>query len=373
MQRQQIKVGIFVSTGLVLIGLFVFFIGDNRKLWEAQVHFDAAFGDVAGLKPGSPVRMGGIDVGTVGSVEHGPDANDARIYVSMSVVKTEAVRVRVDTVAKVVNKGLLGDKMMELTVADAKSPALSPGSRIKTEEPVDFSRYLSKLDSISEKADKAIGNIEEATRGFGDPKFSEDIRASTASLREVLDAVVHKDSALHRLLFDPKEAANVDRAIGELAGATGELHAAMSDVRAMTGEARNGPGLVHSLVYDGELSKSAAGALHEIHRDLVAVREGNGLVHALVYGDDKTQDVMGNVNAMTGDLRAIIAGVRAGKGTIGGLLVDPSVYEDIKSVVGNLERNQVLRALVRYSIKADEGKPKPVETSPRAPAPAQTP
>ena len=369
MHGQQIKVGIFVTVGIVLMTAFVFYIGDNRKLWDPQIKYDAAFGDVAGLKPGSPIRMGGVDVGTVGSVEHGSDPNDTHIYVSLSIVKTEAVRVRVETVAKVVNKGLLGDKMMELTVADSKSPLLAPNSRIKTEEPLDLSRYLSKFESISDKAEKVVDNLEQATRGFGDPKFSEDIKQTTTSLRDILDAVAHKDSAVHRLLYDPKEAANVDRAINELASASGEFHAAMADVRAMTGEVRNGPGIAHAIVYDGELSKSAAGAMSEVHKDLVAVREGNGLAHALIYGDDKTQDVMGNVNAMTGDLRAIVAGVRAGKGTIGGLLVDPSVYEDIKSVVGNLERNQVLRALVRYSIKADEGKPR--GASPQAPAPAQ--
>ncbi|MEO7112287.1 MAG: MCE family protein, partial [Polyangiaceae bacterium] len=58
------------------------------------------------------------------------------------------------------------------------------------------------------------------------------------------------------------------------------------------------------------------------------------------------------------DLREIVANVKAGRGTLGALLVDPSVYEDIKSVVGNVDRNEVLRALVRYSIKADESHPK---------------
>jgi phospholipid/cholesterol/gamma-HCH transport system substrate-binding protein len=33
------------------------------------------------------------------------------------------------------------------------------------------------------------------------------------------------------------------------------------------------------------------------------------------------------------------------------------VYEDMKIVLGNVERNDVLRALVRYSIKQDEKKP----------------
>jgi phospholipid/cholesterol/gamma-HCH transport system substrate-binding protein len=63
------------------------------------------------------------------------------------------------------------------------------------------------------------------------------------------------------------------------------------------------------------------------------------------------------VTAMTGDLRTIVANVKAGKGTVGALLVDPSIYEDLKVVLGNVERNDVLRALVRYSIKQDEKKP----------------
>jgi phospholipid/cholesterol/gamma-HCH transport system substrate-binding protein len=64
---------------------------------------------------------------------------------------------------------------------------------------------------------------------------------------------------------------------------------------------------------------------------------------------------------MSEDLRTIVAQMKEGKGTIGGLLVDPTIYEDLKSAVGNVERNQVLRALVRYSIRADESKPK-IET-----------
>jgi len=97
----------------------------------------------------------------------------------------------------------------------------------------------------------------------------------------------------------------------------------------------------------------------EVHKDLEAIRNGNGLAHALIYGDTNSQHLMSNVNAMSDDLRDIVAGLKQGKGTLGALLVTPSVYEDIKSVVGNVDRNQVLRALVRYSIKADESRAAP--------------
>jgi len=125
-------------------------------------------------------------------------------------------------------------------------------------------------------------------------------------------------------------------------------------VKEITAQIKEGPGIAHALLYDGEISKDTAGTLNELHKDMKAIREGNGFAHAVLYGDDSTQHVMANLNAMSDDLRTIVSGIRQGKGTLGGLLVDPTVYEDLKSAIGNVERNEVLRALVRYSIKADE-------------------
>ncbi|MGH7270633.1 MAG: MlaD family protein, partial [Polyangiaceae bacterium] len=67
---RQLKVGLFVILGLALMMAAIFVIGDTRELWEAKTTYRAAFQDVAGLKPGAPVRMGGLDVGSVTGVGH---------------------------------------------------------------------------------------------------------------------------------------------------------------------------------------------------------------------------------------------------------------------------------------------------------------
>ncbi|WP_394842476.1 MlaD family protein [Pendulispora brunnea] len=349
--EKSIKVGIFVLAALVLGGIAVFLIGENRRLWDPKVTYNAAFHDVAGLKPGAPVRMGGVDIGTVESVGHNHDPRDVRIYVRLNVVKHESERVREDTVARVANKGLLGDKMIELS-SDGKGAALAPGHDLKTEEPLDINKYIVKLEDIANKAGKAIENVETGTRVLSDPQFSDDLKVSVHSLREVLEGIAKNDSAVHRALMDPHEGQKFDRMLSNLEAASADFH----DV---TTHLREGPGVAHALVYDGELSKSASGSMAEVHKDLEAIRTGNGLAHALIYGDTNSQHLMGNVNAMSDDMRDIVHGLKQGKGTLGALLVDPSVYEDIKSVVGNVDRNQVLRALVRYSIKADETRQPP--------------
>jgi len=95
------------------------------------------------------------------------------------------------------------------------------------------------------------------------------------------------------------------------------------------------------------------------------VRQSNSFAHDLLYGSkDGGAGALADLNQVAADLRAIVRDMRAGKGTIGALLVDPSVYEDLKRVLGNVERNEVLRSIVRYSIKQDEKPPK-VEVEPK--------
>jgi phospholipid/cholesterol/gamma-HCH transport system substrate-binding protein len=363
---QKFKVGIFVVVGLVLLLVAVFFIGQGEHFWQKKETFIAAFKDVAGLKPGSPVELGGVDIGIVSGVGHSHNATDTRIHVKLSIVKSEAVRIREGTVAHVSNKGLLGDKMIELTVPNPDAPELPAGAELQTEEAHDISQYLEKFDQIAKKADKVLENVELATRPFADGQVSEDFRQTVANLNLIVGGIARNDSVAHRLLLDPSEGPKFDRLLTDVDTATAQLGAVLNDAHDVTTQVRQGPGLAHAVVYDGEMSKGAAAAVDELHKDLAAIREGNGLAHALLYGDDNSQHVMGNLNAMSDDLRQIVASIREGKGTIGGLLVDPSIYEDIKSAVGNVERNQVLRALVRYSIKADEQHPQPrVSAAPR--------
>ncbi len=363
---KNLRVGAFVLVGLLISALIIFTIGDTRRVWDPKYYYNTEFSDVVGLKAGSPVRMGGLDIGSVDSVSHGSDANDPKIHVRISVARSEARRIRADSVVKVVAKGLLGDKMVEVSVGAADQPTVPDGGHLKSDEPIDFSKYLSKFESIANKTEATVTNLERATRTLGDPKLNEDVKATVESLHVILDGVANnKDGAAHKIIFDPEQAKRIDRILGNLEATTANLNATAANVAAVTGRVKDGPGLAHTVLYDDKTAQDVSGTLAEVHDSLTAVRTGNGLAHVTIYGDENTQHVMANVSAMSDDLRTIIANVKAGKGTVGALLVDPSVYEDLKAVIGNVERNQVLRAIVRYSIKQDEAKnPEHVETPP---------
>src|SRR4029453_13533777 len=119
---REIKVGAFVLAGLIVVGLVIFMIGEERQLFSSRVDYRTSFEDVEGLRRGSPVRMGGVDVGAVSRVAYSENPKDTTIYVILSVNESESQRIRKDSRATIDSKGLLGDKMVVVTVGKPTQP-----------------------------------------------------------------------------------------------------------------------------------------------------------------------------------------------------------------------------------------------------------
>lgn len=358
---REVKVGVFVLAGFAVVALVIFLIGEERNAFSSKETFKTVFDDVKGLRRGSPVRMGGVDIGSVSSVAYGENAKDARIYVEMSVVAEEARRIRSDSVASIEGKGLLGDKMIVVTVGGSDKSRVPPGSQIPSESSDDISEMMAKLGQLSVHVEKVVGNLERTTDALADAELHEDLKGGVSSLRNILGSIERGDGYVGKLLVDPNEARRVSTTFQNLERVTQNLEVTTQSVNRVLARVQSGPGLVHELVYGEQGSDSAAQlgqAAEEVGLTLKGIREGNGLARGLLFGDGPSEQFARDLSEMSDDLKAIVADLRAGKGTLGALLVDPSVYEDLKLVLGNVQRNKALRALVRYSIRNDGGLPR---------------
>lgn len=358
---RDIKVGAFVLAGLVFISLAVFLVGDERRFFSKSERYYTQFMDVQGLKAGAPVRMGGIDIGTVKEVGYKADApSDPKIYVTLDVVASEAGRIQVDSEARIANKGLLGDKMIEIVRGKQGGARLAAGGVIPSKEPEDL---FAKAGGMAQKANETMEHLHRITENIASEKFQADLSEAMASLSRILGQVAGGDGYPNRLLTSPDEANRISRTFDNLDRLAADASGAMKDVRSMTSRVQSGPGLAHDVIFGKGPEKQVEQfglAAEELALTLRGVREGSGLMHDVFYGPRDEGgaggEAVANLTALSADLRAIVADVRAGKGTLGALLVDPSIYEDLKSILGNVERNDVMRALVRYSIKQDESK-----------------
>jgi len=356
-RSREYKVGAFVLAGMVALGGVIFMIGEERQLFKKKVQYETSFTDVAGLGAGSPVRMGGVDIGRVVKVGYASESSDRQIHITFAVLSDQWMRIKEDSIATIEGKGLLGDKMLVISIGSAKKASLSPGGHVGSHEAEDLATMMAKFSGLPGKAEKVIGNLEKVTESLSDEGLHRDLKSAVSSLNSVLGSVDRREGYVGKMLSDPTESAHLSEVVENLARVTTELNHTVQGVNQVVTRVRTGPGLAHEVIYGDESSKAIAqfgGAADEVRLTLKGIREGNGVAKSVIYGDEASEELMGNLNAMSTDLRHIVADVRAGKGTLGALLVDPSVYEDLKVVLGNVERNKALRALVRYSIRRDE-------------------
>lgn len=347
----ELRVGIFVVLALLIGGALVFVIGSRRNLFESKVMYTAVWNDVAGLREGSPVRIGGVDVGVVASVSL---QDDGKTLVELDIIDEQQRLIRQGSVASIGGKGLLGDKLINITVGTG--PRIPPGGRIDTEESAELTSYLARAGRVLEEAEGTARNLRIATSGFADEQFGADLRATTHDLAKVMNMAAEGDGAMQRLMTDRQLADQLDDTLANMRLASAELARTSRSIRGITDEIAHGDGTAHEIVYGQsgtQLVRNLAQASGELAQLLEAVRTGDGTAHDLIYEHD-ADALVDNLTAMSGDLRSIIADIRAGRGTIGGLLVDPSIYEDVKRLVGDLQRNEILRSLVRYSIRQND-------------------
>jgi phospholipid/cholesterol/gamma-HCH transport system substrate-binding protein len=187
-----------------------------------------------------------------------------------------------------------------------------------------------------------------------------DLRAAVNKFDRLLTQVTEGEGYPHRLITDRTEAERISQVVVNLDKSAEEFAGLLREARLVAAQIRTGPGFLHDLVYGSGPMKQIAqigSAAEELGLALHAVREGDGFAHDVLFGGKGVAgDALSNLTAITTDIRDIVHGIKEGKGTLGALLVDPSVYEDAKRLLGNVERNAVLRALVRYSIKQNESK-----------------
>ncbi|MCM8780322.1 MAG: MlaD family protein, partial [Candidatus Omnitrophica bacterium] len=107
--KLELKVGIFVFVGLVILGVFVLLIGDIRT-FTSGYKINISFEFVNGVKVGAPVRFAGVDVGEVKETRFIFLPQEAKTKVIVVAWIKNEVKVPSDSVVWVNTLGLLGEK-----------------------------------------------------------------------------------------------------------------------------------------------------------------------------------------------------------------------------------------------------------------------
>src|SRR5680860_1434570 len=79
---QNIKLGLFIIIGSILLVLTVYFIGSKKDLFQNTSKISSVFKNVNGLQLGNNVRLSGVNIGIVRGIKI---LNDTTIVVDMII------------------------------------------------------------------------------------------------------------------------------------------------------------------------------------------------------------------------------------------------------------------------------------------------
>src|SRR5688500_20226192 len=95
--RRTIRIGILVSSALLILKVFLFFIGSEQRIFSRKHTYRAQFRSASGLAVGNPVQLAGVTVGVVEDIYLPPDPTKQRVQIRISVERKYAARVRLDS------------------------------------------------------------------------------------------------------------------------------------------------------------------------------------------------------------------------------------------------------------------------------------
>ncbi|MBP0903698.1 MlaD family protein [Mariniflexile gromovii] len=146
----KIKLGIFVSLGLLILFVIIFFIGSNQNLFSSKFKISTNFRNVSGLQVGGQVRFSGIAVGTIESISI---TNDSTVNVVAMMDKNVKKFIKKDSRASITSEGVIGDKLLMISQGSTNSPEVKDGASIKSVEPVEFDDILASVKITAENAE----------------------------------------------------------------------------------------------------------------------------------------------------------------------------------------------------------------------------
>lgn len=348
--QNELHAGIFILITLALFALSIWILGQERQVFARQEEYRTSFKDIQGLSKGAPVRLGGISVGRVSGFRFDPKSTEGHIEVSLLVNEDYVDRMSEDIVATLQTQGLLGDKFLSLSGGFSEKK-LPPGSVLQSKESGDLTELASKAGTIIDNGVELTAALKDLVKNFDKPTV-ESLSAGIKSLGSLAHEIENGQGLLHRLVFSKKDG---DDILADIKGAADSL-------KSVTAKVKDGDGLLHALIYGengdeslksfADAAKTISGVSSSLSGIIDEIKNGQGVLHTLVYAKSPEgfDDVMKKLNETVSNLKTASDALARGSGTIGALLVDSQLYDNLVEVTDGAKRSFILRQAIRSSL-----------------------
>ena len=327
----ELKFGLIAVFALVMAAMLIFAVGGSSGFFWQNYPLKVKFDNVAGLMEGSPVRVAGVQVGSVKHVELLPTGVEVWFDIkdAMHPLVTDGSSASIGSIS------LLGEGAVDITAA--------PGGR--TLKDWEYVRSALAEGSIAQVTAQANAGLAEARL------LVQDLRLGKGTMGKFLtDEAVYKD--LDAFLTASER---VTRAIAEGHGSAGklvndpqlynELNSSIANLNAITTGLKNGEGSLGKLLSDPAFANTLNQTTANLEGVTARLNRGEGTLGKMMTDDALYK----RLDSVTARLDTVLQNLNDGQGTAGQLLHDKQLYENMNQTVTEM------RALIA-EIKKDPKK-----------------
>lgn len=317
----QLKVGILGIVALACVTLLIFLLTGNTQFFKNQVYLHVYTSDAAGLTSGAPVRINGIQAGTVKTVELSGETNPARtIRVDLMIDQNLLKQIPLDSIASIASDNLLGSSKFLQITKGTKPETVQAGATLKSAGTQQFDALVQQgfgvLDSLQAILGKVTDIVNQVEVGKGtigkllvDETLYNSLQATVSQVQLLATTLNSKNGTLGRLVNDSQLYDQAESVITKLDAITQQL--------------QQGQGTAGMLLKDPKLYNDLDKSVDQLNTILANLNAGKGTAGELLHDDKIAHQLSGTLDKIDVTLDK----VNSGQGTIGQLLVNPQLYD----------------------------------------------
>jgi phospholipid/cholesterol/gamma-HCH transport system substrate-binding protein len=314
----ELKIGVITLIAIVIAATTIFMLMGGKGLPWQRYSLKTRFTNVAGLRPGSPVRVAGVDVGSVQET----NLTGAQVEVVFEVNKEYRTRITTESIATLGSVSLLGESAVDITPSTSGMPVPEWGY-VRTGQPAaqlsdvtnDASRGVKELTTLIHEIREGRGTVGKL---MSDDALYAELHRFVSSAGDLTERLKQGRGTLGQLLNDPKISNELDRTLGNIEEVTNRLKA--------------GEGSLGKLMTDDSFARSLTSTTANIQELTGRLNRGEGTAGKLL-NDSAVYD---RLDSITRRVDQLLVRLNEGEGTAGQLLKDKQLYENMNKAVNDL-------------------------------------
>jgi phospholipid/cholesterol/gamma-HCH transport system substrate-binding protein len=348
--QRQLLLGLFFIVALALLAGYTLFLTENH-LFSKAILMTVYFPEANSLREGDPVLLLGARIGRVKEVTANVASEPKRRIRTVLSLEHEVELVEGATIS-IRETSLLGGHNVFIDPGIAGGTVLQP-SEDKAYFGTVYKNPIASLGDIG----KLLEENRESIRGFltNLDAITTDIRAGKGLLGKLIGDQKLGDEASDLVSSAKELSANLRDASAQLKAGQGLLGGLLYDttlkqkasdtldnLQQLSADLKGQQGILGALIYDPALKEKLSNAIDAFGSFVGRLDQGDGALPMLLTDKafkEQLQTALGDLAAMLVDVRAIVADTKAGKGTVGKLLNDDTLYAEFRKAIGVLTRS----------------------------------